>query len=237
MKNRFPRLHRFLAARLTPGEVFGLHLTIGVAIMLAAGWLFGEIAGQVSGRGGLVAIDQWLADWLHVRATPASTQALMFITDWHDTLGVLTMAALFAALLAWRCAWYWMLAVMTTVPGGMLLNWVLKQQFQRQRPSFDEPLLHLISYSFPSGHTIGATLLYGVLCAFLVGVLRQLGARVAVVAGACIMVALVALSRLALGAHYLSDVMAAVALGCTWLAVCITAISTLRRHRAARRTQ
>lgn len=236
MKNRFPSLHRFLAARLTPGEVFGLHLTVGVAIMLAAGWLFGEIAGQVSGNGGLVFIDQWLACWLHARATPASTQALMLITDWHDTLGVLVMAALFATVLAWRRSWYWMLAVVSTVPGGMLLNWLLKQQFQRQRPRFDEPLLHLVSYSFPSGHTIGATLLYGVLSAYSVCVLRSSAARAAVLAGACLMVALVALSRLALGVHYLSDVMAAVALGCTWLAVCITAISTLRRHRAARRT-
>jgi membrane-associated phospholipid phosphatase len=236
MKNRYPRLYCFLLSRLTPGEVFGLHLTIGVVITVAAGWLFREIADQVSGRRGLFALDEWLAHWLHVRATPASTEVLMFITNWHDTLGVLVMAALFLAVLAWRRAWYWALAVVATVPCGMLLNWLLKQVYQRQRPSFEEPLLSLMSYSFPSGHTIGATLLYGVVSAYLVGALHSRVARIAVVAFACLMVTLVALSRLALGAHYLSDVMAAVALGFTWLAICITAISTLRRHRAERRT-
>ena len=237
MKNRYPRLYGFLAARFTPGEEFGLHLTVGVVLTLAAGWLFGEIAEQVSRQGGLTLVDDWLAHWLHAQARPATTAALMLITNWHDTLGVLCMAAILMAVLAWRRAWYWTLAVLVSVPGGMLLNWILKQVFQRHRPSFEDPLLTLASYSFPSGHTIGATLLYGVLAAYLVCIWRHWGARVAVGALACLMVGLVALSRIALGAHYLSDVMAAVALGCTWLAVCITAISTLRRRRAARSTE
>jgi membrane-associated phospholipid phosphatase len=51
------------------------------------------------------------------------------------------------------------------------------------------------------------------------------------------MVLLVAFSRIYLGAHYLSDVLAAMAEGCAWLAICITASATLRRRRAARNTE
>ena len=102
---------------------------------------------------------------------------------------------------------------------------------------FDEPLLTLSTYSFPSGHTLGATMFYGVLAAYLVCVVPRWRVRTLVVLGACTMVALVALSRVYLGAHFLSDVLAAMLEGCAWLAVCITSCSTLRRQRAARITE
>jgi membrane-associated phospholipid phosphatase len=237
MKNRFPRLTTFVAARFTPGEALGLHLTAGVALLLFAGWIFGEIAGDVIAQRDITVLDAWLAQWLHVRATPASTGALLFITHWHSSLGVSLMALVLAICLARRKAWYWLLAVAVTVPGGMLLNAALKLVFQRVRPSFDNPLLTLDTYSFPSGHTVGATLLYGVLAAYLSCQVRHWGARAAIAGAACLMVALVGLSRMGLGVHYLSDVLAAVAEGTAWLAICITAISTLRRRRAARATQ
>ena len=237
MKTRFPRLYSFVAARFTPGEALGLHLTAGVALLLFAGWIFGEIAGDVIAHEEITVLDAWLAQWFHTRATPATTRALLFITHWHGTLGVSLMALVLAGYLARRKAWYWLLAVAVTVPGGMLLNVALKLVFQRARPSFDNPLLTLDTYSFPSGHTVGATLLYGVLAAYLSCLMRHWGARAAIAAGACLMVALVGLSRMGLGVHYLSDVLAAVAEGSAWLAVCITAVSTLRRRRAARATE
>ncbi len=236
MKNSFPRLHAFVAARFTAGEALGLHLTAGVALLLFAGWIFGEIAGDVIEREQITVLDEWLAHWFHARARPATTRALLFITHWHGTLGVILMALALALVLWRRKAYYWLLALAVTVPGGMLLNVALKLMFQRARPSFDNPLLTLDTYSFPSGHAVGATLFYGFLAAYLTCLVRHWGARAAIAAGACVMVALVGLSRMALGVHYLSDVLAAIAEGCAWLAICITAISTLRRRRAARPT-
>jgi undecaprenyl-diphosphatase len=79
--------------------------------------------------------------------------------------------------------------------------------------------------------------LYGIVACYLVVHLRSQAGRAAVVAGAVAAVALVALSRMYLGVHYLSDVLAAAAEGCAWLAVCVTAVSGLRRQRAAARVQ
>jgi membrane-associated phospholipid phosphatase len=236
MKNRFPRLHRFLLDRLTPGEALGLHLTIGVLLLWLAAWIFGEIATDVIEHKEITVLDAWLAHWLHTRATPATTQALLVITHWHGTLGVSVMATILALALFRRRAYYWVLAVAMAVPGGSALNVGLKHVFQRARPSFDNPLLSLETYSFPSGHTVGATLLYGVLAAYLVCTVRHWGARCAIAGLACVMVALVGLSRMALGVHYLSDVLAGVAEGAAWLAICITAVSTLRRRRVGRAT-
>ena len=84
---------------------------------------------------------------------------------------------------------------------------------------------------------MGATMLYGVLGAYLAWNVGWHGRRwklgAAVVAAAATMIVLVALSRVYLGAHYLSDVLAAMVEGCGWLAICITASATLRRRRAA----
>lgn len=239
MKTSFPRLHRFLAARFSPGEELGLHLTAGVALLVLAAWIFGAIAEDVVTHDAITLRDLRLANWLHLHAHARAglTQAMRLVSDTHDTIGTLLMTALFALWLLARRARYWLLSLALCVPGGMLLNVLLKYVFQRTRPQFDDPLVSLLSYSFPSGHTVAATLFYGVLAAYLCVMLPRWRTRALVAVAACGMVALVAFSRIYLGAHYLSDVLAAVAEGCAWLAICITASATLRRRRAGRTTE
>lgn len=236
LKNSVPRLRRFAAARLSPEGEFGLHLTVGVALLVLAAWAFGALAMEVVEGAAITVFDVELANWLHAHARNggALTQAMLFVTHWHSTGGMLAMVALLGWWLYTRRAWYWLLALVATVPGGMLLNVLMKITFQRARPSFDQPLVTLSTYSFPSGHTVAATLLYGFLAAYLTRHAHSWAQRAMVALLACLMVALVGASRMYLGAHYLTDILAAVAEGCAWLAVCITAVSTLRRRREAR---
>jgi membrane-associated phospholipid phosphatase len=235
LKNTLPRLQRFALARLSPEGEFGLHLTVGVVLLVLAAWAFSVVAEEVVEGAAITLLDVELANWLHAHASNGSglTRLMLVVTHWHSVGGVLAMMALLGWWLYARRAWYWLLALVATVPGGMLLNVLMKTTFQRARPSFDAPLVTLSTYSFPSGHTVAATLLYGFLAAYLTrhAPLRQ---RALAALLACLMVALVAASRMYLGAHYLTDIMAAVAEGCAWLAVCITAVSTLRRRREAR---
>ena len=237
MKTRLPRLHRFLAARFSPAEELGLHLTAGVVLLVIAAWIFGAIAEDVVTHDAITVLDLRVANWFHAHARPGLTTLMLFITNWHDTIGTLVMTALFGLWLLARRARYWLLSLAVAVPGGMLLNVLLKYSFQRVRPQFDNPFVTLVTYSFPSGHTVAATLFYGLLAAYLCCLPVRWAGRAAIVVAACLMVALVGLSRIYLGAHYLSDVLAAVAEGAAWLAICITASSTLRRRRAARSTE
>jgi membrane-associated phospholipid phosphatase len=221
----------FLRARLSPDGYLSLHLTIGMAVVLLAVFVFANIAEDLVERDSLVMLlDEHVMQWLQAHATPGRTAFFLFVTHWHNTLGVVVMTTLLALWLAYKRSWDWMLRVLLSIPLGMLLNVLLKSIFQRQRPVFDHPLLSLVTYSFPSGHTAAATLFYGVLAAWLVAVLqRRWHAPVVVLATA--MVALVASSRVYLGAHYPSDVFAAMASSTAWLAVVFTGVSTWRKRQ------
>jgi len=237
MDNSFTtRLHRFAAARFSPAEEFGLHLTVGVLVLLLAMAGFARIAGAVVAGAPITQLDVDLANWLHTHAhgNGALRNFLMAVTQVHSTLGVLALTALAGWWLVRRGARHWMLTLLATVPGGMILNVLMKHTFERARPHFDEPILTLTTYSFPSGHTVAATLLYGLLACYLTRHARGWGARAGWVLLACAMVLLVAGSRLYLGAHYLSDVLAAMAEGCAWLSICVTGVATLRRRQAGR---
>jgi membrane-associated phospholipid phosphatase len=230
----FPRLHRFVAARLSPEGETGLHLTAGVVLIVAAAWLFGGIAEDVVNNESLTVVDVKIAQWFHVHASAGMTQLMLFITNVHGMVGGSLLALALAAWFYFTRQHYWLITTLIALPGGMLLNVLLKFVFHRARPTFDNPLLTVPFYSFPSGHTANAALLYGLLACWLWMHRRGARARVAIVVCACLMVALVGISRMYLGVHYLTDVMAATAEACTWLAVCITAISTLRRRRHSR---
>jgi undecaprenyl-diphosphatase len=141
------------------------------------------------------------------------------------------MSVVFAFTLARMREWYWMMSVALAVAGGLLLNVVLKHAYERARPRFDDPFLTLETYSFPSGHTAGATVFYGVLSAFLVSRTSEHRRRAAWVAAAGVAIALVAFSRIYLGAHYLSDVLAAACSSTAWLVLSLATVRAIVHRR------
>ena len=218
----------FLHTRLSPDHPLGLHLTTGLVILLVAMFVFGCIAENVMTAGALVALDLKIATWFHAHTQALLTSFFLLLTNLHNTPGVLVLACLLMGFLWKKRDWDWVLRTALAVPLGMLLNVLLKNIFQRARPSFEHPLLTLQTYSFPSGHTAAATLLYGVLGAYLVCHYRGWRCLLAVLF-AVSMVALVGLSRIYLGAHYLSDVMAGIASSTSWLAIVLTSVATWRK--------
>lgn len=207
----------------------------GWAAFLLAGLLFITIAWNVAARSPLVRLDASLAAWLHAHAEPALTWVLVAVTHLNSTVAIVAWSAVFTAVLARMREKYWILTLWLAVGGGLLLNWLLKLSYERARPRFDDPLITLTTYSFPSGHTAGAVVFYGVLAAFLVSRFHQPWKRLACVAGAIAAVALVAFSRMYLGAHYLSDVLAAICSSTAWLVLCLAGVHALVRRNAGER--
>lgn len=124
----------------------------------------------------------------------------------------------------------------TAFVGGQITNMLLKLAFDRPRPPFHDPALSLDSPSFPSGHATGSAAVYGALMIVLLRNLATGRARVVSVAGLVPLVALIGFSRIYLGAHYLSDVLAGLALG-TWLMVSVLALTVYRAQRQVRRAE
>ena len=115
------------------------------------------------------------------------------------------------------------------VLGGALLNIGLKHLFERGRPVLDDPLFTLPTYSFPSGHAMASTVFYGLLATYFWQNRATRPWALIAIGAATLMVALVCLSRVYLGLHYLSDVLGGVAEGVAWLA-----LSSIVWHRFRR---
>jgi len=92
----------------------------------------------------------------------------------------------------------------------------------------------LTSYGFPSGHTMGVTVLFGLLALFLAKTVSTAGAAFAYFIAAGLVILLIGLTRVYLGAHFLSDVLGAFAASVVWLTFCWTALETLRRRQKHR---
>ncbi|MHA4870536.1 phosphatase PAP2 family protein [Duganella sp. PWIR1] len=202
-----------------------------MALLLAAGLVFHELAEAVMGQETITVLDLQVAHWFNAHAFEPVTGFMLAISNMHSVAGMALLLGLLTFYLWRRQAYYWLLALMFAVPGGMLLNVVLKHIFQRTRPVFEEPLVTLATYSFPSGHTTAATCFYGMLVSYLVIARPAWSVRLGTVSFCLTMVLLVAFSRVYLGAHYVSDVLAGMAESVAWLSVCITGVSTLRRRR------
>ena len=229
---RFDRLIRFLQARLSPEGYLGLHLTIGLVVVLAGGWWFGEIAENVSRNAETRLLDERITAWFQDRATPQFTtvwRGATFLGSVIFLTSATAIAALTLKLVGWRNR---LLTLLLVTGGGALLNLLLKHLFHRQRPVLENPLVTLSSYGFPSGHTMGATIFFGSLAVIIGHSVRSWRLRVLLGCAAAFVIILVGISRIYLGAHYFTDVIAAVAMGLAWLAFVWTGVETLRKWRA-----
>jgi membrane protein DedA with SNARE-associated domain/membrane-associated phospholipid phosphatase len=229
LRRRYDAQLRWLLRRLTPGQYLGLHLTLG---LLAAGgslWLFGGLVEDLLTGDPIVRFDRVVDDYLHSHATPHLTAFFLMVTAFGSLEAMVLLGVVVAVLLAWRRLWTLLWTWIAAVAGSALIDWLLKGLFQRPRPHFAHPFLVETSYSFPSGHAMESFVAYGMLAYFAVLALRSWESRVGVVFGAALLVVLIGFSRMYLGVHYFSDVIAGYAAGGVWLSALITGAETIRR--------
>jgi membrane-associated phospholipid phosphatase len=184
-------------------------------------------------------VDHEIAAWFHAHLAQPLINVMLALSDAGSPWWIAGITLLAVLILVLTRRWYGLLALVLTVPGGMLFHHLIQVIVHRHRPFRHSPFLDLSGYSFPSGHTMAATLLYGLLAVFAVLIWKGWRPRILAILAAVSVVSLVGFSRIALGAHYLSDVLGAIAGGTSWLLLCVVVVDRTRRRRlpAPSRTQ
>jgi undecaprenyl-diphosphatase len=203
------------------------YLTVGLVVGAGAAVIFGLIAGTVHG-GATQTVDERTLQWFAARRSPVLDEIMYDLTTLGDGV-VLIMIVLVASVFLWSTRHHWSVYILIVgMVGGKILNTVLKAAFDRNRPSVVEWLYDVTSPSFPSGHAMGAFITYGTV-AYLVGRLsptRRLRHLTWIIATITILG--IGISRMYLGVHYPSDVIAGFLAGLAWLAFVASSVTALR---------
>ena len=197
-------------------------------------WAFGAILEDVTSRDPIIAFDRVVAQTLHTHAVPWLTRVFVVVTTFGSGWVLVPGAAVLTAALFWRRRWADGVVLISATAGAAVLNAVLKLVIHRPRPEFLEPLAHAGGYSFPSGHAASSAAFYLTLGLLAAGWVRRWETRVYVLLGSIFVVALIGFSRIYLGVHYLSDVLAGYALGAFWATTAITTAVVLDRALSPR---
>jgi undecaprenyl-diphosphatase len=225
VERSFSRSKAFL-----PGPYLALHLLLGF-LVVAAATVFVAIAENVIGGGDIAAFDRAFAQALWDSSSPAS-RTFFAAVSWLGQGEVLAVIALVVAVyLLIRRDWLVAAGWIGAQAGGGLLNALLKETFERTRPSFADPLLAASSWSFPSGHAMGTFVLFGMACCVFLRNVRSWTTAAVIAMVSLSWCALMAFSRLYLGVHYVSDVVAGVVAGAGWVAACASALEVIQQRR------
>jgi membrane-associated phospholipid phosphatase len=218
-----------LRRRLDPDARYGLRVTLLAVAFLLVAIPFGLLLDQVKNDRSLIRLDTSAANHLHdwVRGSEDLVQNLKILTFFGSPLWFYIIVTP-AVLWVWRRG-HTRLAVflVVTALGGGLLDTVVKEAVDRPRPSLLDPVATAHGKSFPSGHAMSSTFVYGALVLVFLPAIGR-GYRPAVIGGTVILVLAIGFSRLALGVHYITDVVGGFVLGLAWLAASTAAFSIWR---------
>ncbi|MCW3159279.1 phosphatase PAP2 family protein [Micropruina sonneratiae] len=201
-------------------------LLLGLSVALAVGGtvLAGEIYEAVSTGHGIARVDEPLLAWILTVRTPELTAAIAAFSNSGGQLymTIITAVAVTALCLLWR-RWTPLVLMLIAVGGSLAMTVAGKRMTERARPALADAVPpYETSASFPSGHSLNSIVIAGMFCYLLVSHLTSTAARAVTVTLTVLYVLAMGLSRVYLGHHWLTDVLAAWSLGVAWLTVVIT---------------
>jgi undecaprenyl-diphosphatase len=211
-----------------------------ILVLLVAGalWAFVGIAGEVR-EGETAAFDRWLLLALRDPADPANPLGPLWLREVGRDLtalgGVAVLTLLTVAVAAWlalRRLWGATWLLLASVGGGIVVSTLLKLAFERARPDLVPHGSHVSSASFPSGHSMMAAVVYLTLGVLLARVEPRRRTKAYVLSVAVILTLLVGVSRVYLGVHWPTDVLAGWSIGAGWALLCWLVARWLQRRGA-----
>ncbi|CAN7332218.1 phosphatase PAP2 family protein [Microbacterium maritypicum] len=225
-----------LSERLGPNGALILILAFGLVLVVALSIAAAQVYDNVVDADGVAGIDRPLLDFAMTLRSPWLDIILTGYTEIAGPLGMPIIAITAALVLGLhRRSWTPVILIVAAGSGSLLMTVVGKNLFGRDRPPLSDAVPpYEYSASFPSGHTLNAVAVVGVI-AYLI-ILRQTKHQAVIIGAAALFALTTGLDRIYLGHHWATDVLGAWALGAAWLALVITAHQlylTVRRRREA----
>ena len=206
----------------------GVFLVFGALIAMVGTYAFARLALLVQ-EGYTQQFDEAVLRWMEHHQTEWLERLMLEVTmlgTWIVVLSIVSIAGLFLWLTQHR---YSALLLLVAAGGGIGLNNILKIGFSRPRPQVFEWGTHVSTSSFPSGHAMSSAVVF-ITVAYLAARLQKThAARLATLAVAGFIVASICFSRMYLGVHYPSDVLAGVIIGLAWAAFCMATLEAIQR--------
>jgi membrane-associated phospholipid phosphatase len=227
LERRFPLVWRLMRT-LTATEYLVVHLALGFAAAAGA-VMFMLLASEVTTGRTLVGLDVALAQSLHASASDLTISFFRRFT-YLGSEGVVVMGFAVAGLLAWTRRRLLAIGWAVALIGAAILNSALKGLYSRPRTSFENPIVTPRGWSFPSGHAMTTWIAMGMLVYLSLEFVKSPPRRAMIVTAALAFSVSMGFSRMVIGAHYLTDVLAGFAAGTVWLGACVSGLEIARRR-------
>jgi membrane-associated phospholipid phosphatase len=212
----------------------GIFLIAGVLVAIAGTVGFAKLA-EIVREGYTQQFDTAVLHWLGAHHTPMLTTIMTEVTPLGTGIVVLVVVGVTSAFLWHTEHKHSARMLLAATAGNILLNNGLKLLFDRERPAVFEWGTHAASSSFPSGHAMSATVVFGTVAYLLARLQKHVWSRAITLLLAVVMIALICLTRLYLGVHYPSDVLGGIVVGLAWSGFCMATLEAslaLARRRA-----
>ena len=205
----------------------GIYLVGGAAIAIACTAMFVRLASHVQ-SGATQAFDEAVMRWMGAHRIGWLEESLVEITALGTGLVVMVVVAISALFLIATQHRFSAFLLLVATGGGIVLNAILKLQFDRPRPQLFEWLTDPSSSSFPSGHAMSSAIAYFTVAYLIARLEKRRWMRALTIFISLMLVLLISVSRLYLGVHYPSDVAAGVVIGLAWAGFCLAGLEAVR---------
>jgi undecaprenyl-diphosphatase len=186
--------------------------TAALGALLTFAWLSEEVF-----QGNVQQFDEPIRLWIHQYASPTPTSLMRFVTMLGSTAFLLAWGVSLGFVFLWAGWRRSAILLAVTMAGASMLDWALKMAFHRARPAPFFDTLVPSSYSYPSGHALLSFCFYSVLAAILAGHIERRVGRILIRMLAVLLITLIGVSRIYLGVHYPSDVLAGYLAALVWI--------------------
>jgi undecaprenyl-diphosphatase len=211
----------------------GLLIVAALAVVVAGLWAFAAVAEAVR-EGGTQAFDDAVLRWIGAHQVPWIADAALKVTALASGTTI-AMTVGIAAMFLWLTRHRHSAALLLiTAATEVVINGLLKVLFGRPRPHIFTWGQHVVTSSFPSGHSMTAAAVYGTVAYLAARLQRRRVSRVLTLLAAGVVILLIGASRMYLGVHYPSDVAGGFAMGLAWAAFCMAALEAMQRLVARR---